>query len=73
MGNGYFPNDDFSRAASFKEVKIVDTTNTYRIPDDIHVNVLVENRTCYRFENHGKYLKKGLTFLYGGPGGDCRD
>ncbi|KAF5198871.1 Nep-interacting protein [Thalictrum thalictroides] len=73
MGNGHFPKGNFTTAASFTAVKIVDSTNTYRIPDDIDVKFLVENRACYNIEFHGKYLNEGLAFLYGGPGGDCKD
>ncbi|KAJ0502594.1 putative neprosin [Helianthus annuus] len=65
MGSGQFPQEGFSKASYFRNIQIVDESNSLRDPKDL--NTFSEQPNCYdvKTDSNGKW---GSHFYYGGPG-----
>ncbi|XP_076951615.1 protein neprosin-like [Bidens hawaiensis] len=65
MGSGQFPQEGFGKASYFKNIQIVDESNSLRAPKDI--NTFSEQPNCYDVQtrNNGNW---GTHFYYSGPG-----
>lgn len=65
MGSGHFPEEDFGGASFFKNLHVVDASNTLTSPGQLHP--LFENPNCYNTK--GGYSDTWEDyFFYGGPG-----
>ncbi|KAF5196432.1 Nep-interacting protein [Thalictrum thalictroides] len=73
MGNGDMDNYDYKRAASFRQLQIVDSsTNEWLNPREDELEKYVDTLGCYDLKYHGYQGQDlGHTFLYGGVGGNC--
>lgn len=65
MGSGHFPEEGFSKSSYFRNVQIVDGSNSLRAPKDI--DTFTEQANCYDVQT-GKNDGWGSYIYYGGPG-----
>ena len=65
MGSGHFPGEGFGKASYFRNIQIVDGTNSLRPPKDI--GTFTEQSSCYNVQ-HGNHGEWGSYLYYGGPG-----
>ncbi|KVH89343.1 protein of unknown function DUF239 [Cynara cardunculus var. scolymus] len=65
MGSGHFPEEGFSKSSYFRNVQIVDGSNSLRAPKD--VDTFTEQANCYNVQT-GKNDGWGSYIYYGGPG-----
>ncbi|XP_010525266.1 PREDICTED: uncharacterized protein LOC104803087 [Tarenaya hassleriana] len=65
MGSGHFAEEGWAKASYFKNVQIVDGSNTLRDPDGLQV--FTEQESCYNVKS-GSGGSWGSFFYYGGPG-----
>ncbi|KAM7255897.1 hypothetical protein ACFE04_011638 [Oxalis oulophora] len=65
MGSGHFPQEGFGKASYFKNIQIVDGSNTLKDPKGI--TTFTEQPNCYDVQI-GKGDNWGNYFYYGGPG-----
>ncbi|XP_057427491.1 uncharacterized protein LOC130720806 isoform X2 [Lotus japonicus] len=65
MGSGHFAEDGYGKASYFRNIEIVDVTNTLRSVQNI--TTIAETSNCYNIQT--SYSKEwGTYFYYGGPG-----
>ncbi|CAD6252406.1 unnamed protein product [Miscanthus lutarioriparius] len=65
MGSGHFPNEGFGKASHIKNMLVVDSSNTLRLPSG--VNLLAEQSNCYNVQS-GTSVDWGTYIYFGGPG-----
>lgn len=65
MGSGHFPGEGFGKSSYFRNIEIVDGSNSLRAPKDI--GTFTEQPSCYDVQV-GKTGDWGDYFYYGGPG-----
>ncbi|CAH1448796.1 unnamed protein product [Lactuca virosa] len=65
MGSGHFPEEGFGKSSYFRNVQIVDGSNSLRVPKDIQT--FTEEPNCYDVQT-GKNGAWGSYIFYGGPG-----
>ncbi|PWA57931.1 hypothetical protein CTI12_AA319790 [Artemisia annua] len=65
MGSGHFPEEGFGKASYFRNVQVVDGSNSLRAPKD--VETFTEQPNCYDVQT-GKNGGWGSYIYYGGPG-----
>ncbi|KAK1420289.1 hypothetical protein QVD17_21766 [Tagetes erecta] len=65
MGSGHFPEEGFGKSSYFRNVQIVDGSNSLRTPKDI--DTFTEQPNCYDVQT-GKNGGWGSYIYYGGPG-----
>ncbi|KAD3068988.1 hypothetical protein E3N88_36868 [Mikania micrantha] len=65
MGSGHFPEEGFGKSSYFRNVQIVDGSNSLRAPKDI--DTFTEQPNCYDVQT-GKNDGWGSYIYYGGPG-----
>ncbi|CBI18666.3 hypothetical protein AAG906_012660 [Vitis piasezkii] len=65
MGSGHFPGEGFGKASYFRNIQIVDGSNSLRPPKDI--GTFTEQSSCYDVQ-HGNHGEWGSYLYYGGPG-----
>ncbi|KAJ0735536.1 putative neprosin [Helianthus annuus] len=65
MGSGQFPQEGFSKASYFRNIQIVDESNSLRDPKDL--STFSEQPNCYDVKT-GINGNWGSHFYYGGPG-----
>ncbi|XP_076940250.1 protein neprosin-like [Bidens hawaiensis] len=65
MGSGHFPEEGFGKSSYFRNVQIVDGSNSLRAPKDI--DTFTEQSNCYDVQT-GKNDGWGSYIYYGGPG-----
>ncbi|KAI3709801.1 hypothetical protein L2E82_39567 [Cichorium intybus] len=65
MGSGHFPEEGFGKSSYFRNVQIVDGSNSLRVPRDIQT--FTEEPNCYDVQT-GKNDAWGSYIFYGGPG-----
>ncbi|XP_038721958.1 uncharacterized protein LOC120014108 [Tripterygium wilfordii] len=66
MGSGHFPIEGFGKASYFRNLQIVDKTNTLRTPQGI--TTLTTHESCYNIKLYEDSPNWGTYFYYGGPG-----
>ncbi|XP_048608636.1 uncharacterized protein LOC125584329 isoform X2 [Brassica napus] len=71
MGNGYFPVIDFQKSSYFLHVKV--KNSNYQLVDieDGKTRRYSDSYQCYRLTYWGYFKSNGVSFSFGGPGGDC--
>ncbi|KAL6960089.1 hypothetical protein U1Q18_049393 [Sarracenia purpurea var. burkii] len=62
MGSGHFPGEGYRKASLFRDLGVIDTSNTRTTPRSLEV--AVTNPACYDLRFRGKRA----GFYYGGPG-----
>ncbi|KAI3741472.1 hypothetical protein L1987_59146 [Smallanthus sonchifolius] len=65
MGSGHFPEEGFGKSSYFRNVQIVDGSNSLRAPKDI--DTFTEQPNCYDVQT-GNSDGWGSYIYYGGPG-----
>lgn len=65
MGSGHFPEEGFGKASYFRNVQVVDGSNSLRTPKE--VETFTEQPNCYDVQT-GKNGGWGSYIYYGGPG-----
>lgn len=65
MGSGHFPEEGFGKSSYFRNVQVVDGSNSLRAPKDI--DTFTEQPNCYDVRT-GKNDGWGSYIYYGGPG-----
>ncbi|XP_074579236.1 protein neprosin-like [Curcuma longa] len=65
MGSGHFPEEGFSKSSYFRNIQVVDESNSLRDPRGI--STFTEQSNCYDVQT-GKSNRWGHFFYYGGPG-----
>ncbi|KAM0054813.1 putative neprosin [Helianthus debilis subsp. tardiflorus] len=65
MGSGHFPEEGFGKSSYFRNVQIVDGSNSLRNPK--HIGTFTEQPNCYDVQT-GKSKDWGNYIYYGGPG-----
>ncbi|GJY26787.1 formate dehydrogenase subunit alpha like protein [Tanacetum coccineum] len=65
MGSGHFPEEGFGKASYFRNVQVVDGSNSLRTPKE--VQTFTEEPNCYDVQT-GKNGGWGSYIYYGGPG-----
>nr|XP_043610864.1 uncharacterized protein LOC122582524 [Erigeron canadensis] len=65
MGSGQFPDEGFSKASYFRNIQVVDESNSLKNPKDI--NTFTEQPNCYDVQMASN-SNWGSHFYYGGPG-----
>ncbi|KAJ6964196.1 hypothetical protein NC652_002465 [Populus alba x Populus x berolinensis] len=65
MGSGHFPEEGFGKAGYFRNIQIVDGSNSLRDPKGL--GTFTEQSSCYDVQN-GRSGDWGTYFFYGGPG-----
>ncbi|KAJ6299698.1 hypothetical protein OIU76_020638 [Salix suchowensis] len=65
MGSGHFPEEGFGKAGYFRNIQIVDGSNSLRDPKGL--GTFTEQSSCYNVHS-GKSGDWGTYFFYGGPG-----
>ena len=70
MGNGYFPVIDFQKSSYFLHVKV--KNSNYQLVDieDGKTRRYSDSYQCYRLTYWGYFKSNGVSFSFGGPGGD---
>ncbi|XP_010544508.1 PREDICTED: uncharacterized protein LOC104817130 [Tarenaya hassleriana] len=66
MGSGHFPEEGFGKAAFFRNLEIVDGSNTLRPPPSL--GALAPTPNCYNVRIGGAGTSWATHFYYGGPG-----
>ncbi|XP_010544493.1 PREDICTED: uncharacterized protein LOC104817116, partial [Tarenaya hassleriana] len=72
MGSGHFPEEGYGKAAYFRNLEIVDASNTFRPPPPLEVPT--SRPGCYGVLVGDTGTAAGTYFYYGGPGSNpnCR-
>ncbi|KAL4563657.1 hypothetical protein LXL04_027702 [Taraxacum kok-saghyz] len=65
MGSGHFPEEGFGKSSYFRNVQLVDGSNSLRVPKNIET--FTEEPNCYDVQT-GKNDAWGSYIFYGGPG-----
>ncbi|CAL4990958.1 unnamed protein product [Urochloa decumbens] len=65
MGSGHFPEEGFSKASYIKNIQVVDSSNSLKLPNG--VGLIAERPSCYSVQN-GSSSDWGTYIFYGGPG-----
>ncbi|XP_071716194.1 protein neprosin-like [Rutidosis leptorrhynchoides] len=65
MGSGHFPEEGFGKSSYFRNVQVVDGSNSLKTPKDI--DTFTEQPNCYDVQT-GKNNDWGSYIYYGGPG-----
>ncbi|OEL15080.1 hypothetical protein BAE44_0023901 [Dichanthelium oligosanthes] len=65
MGSGHFPEEGFGKASHIKNINVVDSSNSLRMPSG--VDLQNKQRNCYNVQN-GTNNDWGTYIYYGGPG-----
>ncbi|ESQ52138.1 hypothetical protein EUTSA_v10017910mg [Eutrema salsugineum] len=71
MGNGHFPVFDFKKSAHFKNVVIINSNYKKVYVEDRKLRRYADNHSCYRVTYWGYSKSNGVSFSFGGPGGNC--
>ncbi|KAL9302753.1 putative neprosin [Arabidopsis thaliana] len=66
MGSGHFADEGFKKASYFRNLKIVDGTNTLREPQGLYF--FADKHNCYNVKTGNGGTSWGAHFFYGGPG-----
>lgn len=67
MGSGRFPSDNFGKSSFFRNLGIIDESNTLRNPPNLEP--LITRPSCYDLQlQEDTKSKFGTYFFYGGPG-----
>ncbi|XP_038721956.1 uncharacterized protein LOC120014107 [Tripterygium wilfordii] len=66
MGSGHFAEEDYGKASSFKNLQVVDETDTLRTPNGIFT--VASHESCYNIKLYEGNPQWGTYFYYGGPG-----
>ncbi|KAG7574856.1 Neprosin activation peptide [Arabidopsis suecica] len=66
MGSGHFADEGFKKASYFRNLKIVDGTNTLREPQGLYL--FADKHNCYNIKTGNGGTSWGTYFFYGGPG-----
>nr|VDD04717.1 unnamed protein product [Brassica oleracea] len=70
MGSGHFAKEGFKKASYFKNLMIVDKSNTLIEPQGLYSDVTNEN--CYSIKKGRNGTAWGISFFYGGPGRNAK-
>ncbi|KAJ4906953.1 hypothetical protein Rs2_10611 [Raphanus sativus] len=71
MGNGHFPVIDFQKSSFFLHVKVRNSNNQLLDIEDRKTRRYSDSLQCYRLTYWGYSKPNGVSFSFGGPGGDC--
>ncbi|KAL1197065.1 Protein neprosin [Cardamine amara subsp. amara] len=66
MGNGHFPTIHPIDSARVPDMRIMDSSHTFKPQSKFKFELLLDNDKCYGFGTD----YRGFLFTYGGPGGD---
>ena len=66
MGSGYFADEGNKKASYFRNLQIVDGTNTLREPKSLYYSA--DKQNCYNVKTGTAGTNWGINFFYGGPG-----
>lgn len=66
MGSGHFADEGFKKASYFRNLKIVDGTNTLRELQGLYL--FADKRNCYNVKTGNGGTSWGTHFFYAGPG-----
>lgn len=72
MGNGHFPDPDLQKSSNFMHVKVRNPDDS--IIDDWDLDKRIASYAdapCFKVTYRGYNKENGVTFSYGGPGGNC--
>ncbi|CAN6814607.1 hypothetical protein Bca4012_002212 [Brassica carinata] len=71
MGNGHFPVIDFQKSSFFLHVKVRNSNYQLLDIEDRKTRRYSDSFQCYRLSYWGYAKSNGVSFSFGGPGGDC--
>ncbi|XP_009133274.1 uncharacterized protein LOC103857796 isoform X2 [Brassica rapa] len=71
MGNGHFPVIDFQKSSFFLHVKVRNSNYQLLDIEDSKTRLYSDSFQCYRLSYWGYAKSNGVSFSFGGLGGDC--
>ncbi|XP_020885522.1 uncharacterized protein LOC9315803 [Arabidopsis lyrata subsp. lyrata] len=71
MGNGHFPVIDYHKSSHFSFVKVKNSNYQSIDIEDKKTRLYADSYQCYRLTYWGYSKSNGVSFSFGGPGGNC--
>ncbi|XP_023640570.1 uncharacterized protein LOC111831141 [Capsella rubella] len=71
MGNGHFPVADYKKTAHFKNIAVRNPNYERVYLEDKVVRLYADCNSCYRVTYWGYFKSTGVSFSFGGTGGNC--